>query len=232
MPKLRTRTRTEGGEGSWAVEVDELWYEETVDGWVYAMRLDGRPGDVVVTELRVFPEEPAVGRDPGEWDTDAQVAPGGLSTKTLRKARVPTWLKEAKEGELSQLLSRIPPEELEAAFRLGDLGVIDSPLASVQILSRRQLGRSHPGRRGHPDRYYLAYAVAYVTQVEAGHYDAIKRAAVERRISPAESKNLRAKCVEKGFLEASGMPGRAGGGLTKKSLDLLARLEDAEDDQE
>lgn len=76
---------------------EHVWLEVPIgDGWLAALRLAVQDGRPVISELRIFPDEP--GRpNAGEWSVEkfgheAQVPRGGLTTRKLRHVRLYDYL--------------------------------------------------------------------------------------------------------------------------------------------
>jgi hypothetical protein len=230
MGKLRTRRALSPGPPGWQTETTELWYEESVDGWVFAFRLRGTTGHAEFSEIRIFPDNGEGERPAGSWDTDGSHPGRGITGAVLRKAVPSEWLKSLRSDELPNLLAQIPEEQIELAKDLGDLSYIDSPLADIGLLSESQLKNrpSRPGWKGHPDSYYLPFAIAIDEATQEGRRDTNVRAAMVLGgwCSPRMIKDARPKCVERGLLTKGPGPGKGGGRLTAKAKALMKEQAD------
>jgi hypothetical protein len=75
------------------------------------------------------------------------------------------------------------------------------------------------GRRGRADRFYARWAAEYVGAfARSGH--PVAEMAARHNLSPSQVRNLVYACRQRGMLTAS-PPGRAGGELTARAVELL-----------
>ena len=122
---------------SW--DVRDAWIETTIgDGWMVAFRVFEQGGELVVGEIRVFPDEPDEGnpdavayyptgeRQAGSWSAEnlgdrahQQVPKGGLTARKLRDVRF-----EAVREAVRELLARVRIEEGEVEELFGPGGLL------------------------------------------------------------------------------------------------------------
>jgi hypothetical protein len=209
-----------------------VWYEEPVPNypkWIAAYRLmahpvDGRP---IVAEVRVFPyEERRPGR--GFWSGSLPGVPtkspaSGIDPRVLRKVSTVRPLRQtAAEMYASRKrgTESTTPAEWGAVF---DQVLSDAGFSPTGILKR-------PGRAGRRDEDYLPFVELYVKACEEGRRDAVKYVAAQmfgrtedKWVHAVRDALKEARTPERGLLSPPPVTGRAGGQLTKKARDLLAK---------
>ena len=196
------------------VVVSHVWLDVPLDAdWLATSRLVVQEGQLVVGELRVIPRE-RENLVPGRWSAEvvgvrAQVPPGGLSARTVRRVHlsdyrahtheVLAWVMQqhgGRDGGAGRLLRRFgifPPDE----------------------------DRPRPVRRaGKPDRFYARLAAAYTELVSSGRRHPIKTLASRRHEGSATIRNWIREARVRGLL-TRGVRGRAGGELTPRARRIL-----------
>ena len=94
------------------VSAEWSWVRHSLDDkWVVAYRITEQNGEHVVDEVRVYPREPdADSRRAVGWSGDPRaVAPGGVTTRLLRKVKVATAL-AAGDHSIQVIGTVLPPE--------------------------------------------------------------------------------------------------------------------------
>jgi hypothetical protein len=196
-----------------------VWYETPVDdSWMAAYRLTQQSGQVVVSELRVFPLEVNRARtdtaSAGLWSAEvladkAQAPKGGLTARVLRKVRIGEHATKADEG----LESWRRMELLDAATGLGG--------------TKRRMNQSQRtrGRPGHPPLFYARLAKTYAEAMARKSTRPTEVVAARHQLTPSHARDLIHKARVGGFLTGT-IKGRSAGALTPKAqavLDSVAR---------
>lgn len=212
---------------------DETWLEKHLDGWTTAIRIVPQHGHPEVAEVRMFPSDPSPERVPGTWDDRCPVPKGGIRDKTMKRAKIPTMLRQA-QSLLADMAQSIPPEQLQKATQFSDPFLIDSELIgagffNIAIAGVRSPAHDHPGRGGNnPDHEDLLYfAVEYFKNRKDGKRDAVKaiaedlwpgqdrRGHVGRKLDRARACGLITRPPQ----------GKVGGEWTDEGRQALANLE-------
>jgi hypothetical protein len=213
----------------------EAWIELPLDdAWLAAFRLAVRDGQVVVAELRVFPNEPddseAVNvlfggdRPPGRWSAEvlgdkAAVPAGGLTARTLRRVRFEEALRVSQE-----LLTRVLMAEGRERELFGPGGLLARH--GLDVLPE---ARSRRGQRAmssaERERYLAAVAAEYAGLVAAGERVPTAVLAGRLHYTAGRVRQLLAEARRRGLLTGT-QRGRAGGTLTDKARALLAQREE------
>ncbi|HXW87903.1 MAG TPA: hypothetical protein VEJ42_06560 [Streptosporangiaceae bacterium] len=118
-------------------------------------------------------------------------------------------------GITSRMLQRIRTGELIAAVRT--LSDAFTNLAGTPPLTET---KRVPGRAGRGDMFYAQWAAEYVKSLAASGNPAKDMAAMHN-MEIRQVRNLIQACRTRGMLTAT-IPGRAGGDLTEKAMELLA----------
>lgn len=245
----RIRIFTKGG-GLPTSGDHEIWIEVPLGSeWVGACRLLPRDGWPIVAEVRVFPADDGgvdpvvdrpgdedkiargfaegtsvIRREPGRWSvdergTDAYVPDGGLTSRLLREVRIPLVVNIARK-HLSTFYEEWPQ-------------LISASEAPLEFLAFAGIehGDRHVKRRAHDDRFYAEVAAAYVSELrdenKAPHVALARRWCITR--SRARDRVHEARRA--GMLTLS-PPGKAGGNLTPKAQEILARATDDDGSEE
>lgn len=191
------------------------WIEVDIDDeWTAAYRVVPSRDTLVIGELRVFPR--TIGAfDPGSWShAGADVPPGGLPTKVLRKIKV---------GLVLRFAQRQTRSVAEAAGMLpGDLGERLTQVALPAGKPNRRRGRRNP-------TLLARVAVEYERAYESTPKSPIPQLAksIPHRSEQALRDLVRDARVD-GFLSPARGPGAAGGRATQKARDVLAAPEGKE----
>lgn len=166
---------------------------DLLPGWAVRIELGTQDGSPIVSALRIAPT--------------ATTPEGGLSTRDLRKVL------------LGELLRR----------GAGSLGMIQREFAPEGWLERQGFesltpASGRPGRRGNPIEHYLQVADVYARAVNAG----INPTAAVMEAIPGFEQSTVVQWIydarrKHGLLEPPPRRGVAGGGLTDKAKQLLAK---------
>jgi hypothetical protein len=184
-------------------EEGRTWFLfEYADGWLIALRLAKQQGTAVVAEIHLARGD--VFKGPSLEDTD--LPPGGLSARRLQGVRLGEVLAALRErARFDRKL-----KDLGSFFFTNSLGL------SVEDLTPPR----RTGRKGHPERYYAEWALAYVELLSAGVEWPIKDLAAGRGYSEATVRGVINRARKLGLLTPS-PPGKAGGELTSRATALL-----------
>jgi len=125
----------------------------------------------------------------------------------------------------ARFLRRLPVGEIETAARQHHLSRLPSMKSWVSepLVARYAKAfteQPRPGRRGRDARAYAEVAALYVEKLPAGAKTAVKDLAGELGYSPSQVRNVLYAARRRGLLTPA-EPGKAGGRLTGKALDLL-----------
>ena len=153
--------------------------------------LDGYPGWRILPEVDVTEAGLLLRRLVVE--PAGPVPPGGITTRMLRQLRT---------GDLIAAL--------RAAARQSSRYFGVSPELPVP---------TRVGRRGRDEMYYARWAAAYADAL-ARSPQPVADLAARHNLSPSQIRNLMHACRRRGMLTAS-PPGRAGGELTQRAVQLL-----------
>lgn len=127
-------------------------------------------------------------------------------------------------GLTVRMLRSVPLEDVLKDVR-GSHDVLERSLPGlVESLGYARPTRKVPGRKGYPDTFYLAFAVAYVDLLRDGYRHPIQELATRSGRKPAAVEEIIRKARHKyGFLPPVPKAGRTGEpALTPKALELLA----------
>ena len=209
VPSAQVLTR-----GPDQVVVDHVWLDVPIDAdWLATSRLVVQEGQLVVGELRVIPRE-RENPVPGRWSAEvvgvrAQVPPGGLSARTVRRVHLSDHLAHGQE-----VLAWVMEQHGGAGGGGGRL------LRQFGILPPDE-DRPRPVRRaGKSDRFYARLAAAYAELVSSGGRHPIKTLAQRRRVESATIRNWIREARVRGLL-TRGVRGRATGDLTPGARRIL-----------
>lgn len=197
---------------------DELWLETAIDDeWVAAMRLGIDDGHPVVTELRIFPNEPGR-REAGKWSVErlgpeAQVPRGGLTTRKARQVKISEPLRDVLPelmAQWSHLLRAGLPKDFGGPAPMTPRG--------IEGAARRGPRRA----RSISDRELAEVARDYVEAVNDPATARSPRVAVAKRrgTSPERIRDLIFAARERDLLTTAGW-GKSGGALTQDAIELL-----------
>lgn len=189
----------------------EGWVQQPLgDGWVASYRLMVKEGRPVIAEVRIHLDD---GRGQGNWSEAPADLPGeGVPAQALRRL----GLKVAKEQFAAF------HRELERDREFATLVPPSTYALGSALHSRR------PGRKGHPESFYVLFALAYLDRLGKGSAHPIKDLAARPPVrisgyvsgrnvtSEASVRDIIHQARRKGFLTSS-PPGRAGGHLTPKA---------------
>ena len=196
--------------------VTQPWIEVPLDDhWISAARLTVQGGQVVVAEVRLFPNEPDRQR-PGIWSGEllgpaAPVPPGGLSVGTVRKVRISDYRRWTRRI-LEQLHTQYGATG--AALGVAELGLPPE----AQSMARPRAAR--PGTL--PDTFYARLAAEYVRLTERGSRRPIAELAARHRVKAAQMRDRIREARERGLL-SFGTQGRPGGVLTARAEQMLGK---------
>lgn len=233
----KTRPVVEVPEGHWRPPVgyggdDEGFrYERPVEGgWRVAVHLALRDEQVIVAELRLFPDPYRSGRmslTAYQWaeNRGQGTRDGGWGTWS---GQVEDLEAADAQGITKQLLRHLPLSEVVAeaqtqweiaASALEQLGLVEGGWADAI-----RGATSKPKRHKRPDSLYAHAAARYAALVRAGHRRPVQQMARESEFTvPAITEWIK-ESRARGFLTAT-TPGRAGGELTEKAIAVLKKGE-------
>jgi len=209
--------------------VERVWLEVPItEDWTSAARLAVQNGQLVVAELRIFPNEP--GRQlPGLWSAEllgarARVPPGGLTSRMLRRVR----LTEHPKHTRAVLASGVNVRRAGA-----DVHVSAATLLANPVLGRALPGLNEPGgrprperRSGRPDRFYARLAADYARLIERGGRRPVVELARRHEVKPPRMRDMIREARERGLLTFF-TQGRPGGALTPRARVLLGEQDTA-----
>ena len=209
---------------SWDTTQKEAWWEADIDDWVVSLRLAESRGHLVATEVRIFPDNKDLDREPGEWSHEVSEDAASIPSNILRKANVASQLRKARAAFATDA-DEIDWNTLE---RYQDLSLLNSIAIDVGFtdLSKLEKPTEHerrPGRKGHPDIYYARYALAYVRAYRDPATSHKPNAVVGKRKNESTQfvSDTIVKARRRGLLTDPPGPGQPGGELTEKAIKLL-----------
>jgi hypothetical protein len=196
------------------VYTDQTWLEvDVADDWRAAVRLAVQDGRVVVSELRVFPQDrPLGGGVTGLWRGEvlgprAPVPAGGLTSALLRRVRMPRYAAHAAavvESWRQAVHDESAREALPGVREGGEDRAVPTP---ARI------------RGGRPDRFYAELAKEYV-RVLATSRRPIADIARRRKLPPAQVRDMIHEARVRALL-SEGRQGASGGYLMPRAERLL-----------
>ena len=210
------------------VVVDDWWVEQPIDAqWLAAARLvfDDR-GEPVIAELRVFPKERQ--RPPsysGHWNAQVRgvrakgVPRGGLPATLLRRRlQLAPLEREAREAlnAFSRAAKTMPAGHIAQAYA----GLTEA--GYVRKSAKKRPPRSGRGRPPLLDKLLAETARDYVRFLDAGkqpNVELVKAHGITLNTAKGRVKKARAE----GFLTPANGHGKAGGSVTTKTKDVLAK---------
>ena len=216
QPRVAWAMRVVGGKMSGGRVDNSLWLESPLDDhWVAAFRLLVQDGQVVVGELRVFPDSGQRQRA-GEWEAEEQgmavrVPGDGLTAQLLRKVRVGDHvaLPRTIARTLRTMQGGLPPG-------FPDFDKVETPtVASTPAAPKR-------GRRPHSPVHLAEVARDYVQSLAEGDEDPVARLADDHRVSRACMAGWIRRARVQGLLTPT-RRGRMGGELTRAATALLGK---------
>lgn len=209
-------------------EVRDAWIEDEIgDGWMVAFRVFEKNGELVVGEIRVFPEEPDEGnadslayyitgqRQPGSWSAEnlgdratPQIPGRGLTIRKLKDVHIEPVLRAARE-----LIAKIRADE----------GRVDEAL-EIALSERRWTEEGFRSRRGPQanDDPFLAFVASIYVGACRDSRTPLVTAAAHPRIdySLRHTKRLLKEARGRKLLTET-EPRKAGGVLTEKGRAAL-----------
>jgi hypothetical protein len=202
------------------IDVEELWAEQRMGGWVIAYRLFPKHGQLVVGEVRLFPTDDAdISENDFQWSADAlgvKAAPlvptSGLTARALRGVKIGEALGFTKQFQ-AWLWKSQGTEAREAIF------------GSQGILGKHGLAApgSRMGRKPLPDLELAQAAEAYATAWQSGSRRPVADAATALKQSVARTRDLVHESRRRGFLTQATVQGRPGGDLTDAARAILGK---------
>jgi hypothetical protein len=186
---------------------DELWFEETSNGWVFAVRIVRQGARPAIAELRIFPDEP-LRLWPGRWSENPDdVPPGGVTSETVAAVRIGRIRDTLRSGD--------------AAGDRVDVAKLNAPGDDSDIASLREEASQRPGEKGRSDTFYARLARSYVSEIEAGNPAPVATLARHLGKSAGVVRNMLRDARQRNLLTSTA-PREAGGRLTSKAARLLA----------
>jgi hypothetical protein len=191
--------------------VERLWVATPLnDAWTSAARLAVQNGQIIVAEVRVFPNEPGRKR-PEIWSaellgTRAPVPPGGLTTAVLRQVSLVEPRRHARAA-LSQLhrYMRRPPNAESAFWRANP--------------PETRLRRARAG--GRDDQFYAKLATEYEHLSDpAVSRRPVADLAARHRVPRPQMRDMVREARERGLLTFFSQ-GRPGGSATPLAHKIL-----------
>jgi hypothetical protein len=159
--------------------------------------IEGFPGWQVVAEVAATDAGLQINRlTIGPWGD--VVPPGGITTRMLRQVRTGAIIAAHR-----------------AAARLWALPGIAAVMPDLPDLSVSE----RAGRRGRDDRFYARWAAEYADALTRSA-NPVTELARRHHLSASQVRNLAHACRKRGMLTAA-PPGRAGGELTARAIELL-----------
>jgi hypothetical protein len=196
------------------VTAPRLWVEVPfADGWIAAYRLGVDRGRPVVTELRVFPDEPGR-RWAGEWSgeylgTLAQAPLGGLTARLVRRL---------KPGE-HQRHGDAMLDWLRSEF-MGEQEALDFFGLGAGRLAQRAPKATGPRRSRPTNRFYAEVAAFYVNEHKRGNKAPLKAVAAKWKCPYTAARRFIHDARQRGMLTLSER-GVMGGMLTPEAKRIL-----------
>ncbi len=218
------------GDPAVMVNVKEAWVVKPLaDGWIAAYAIAQQAGRLVVSEMRVYPDEhqsattdePAKNPHAGEWSGHltgiaATVPEGGLTATITRQAT----LGQDVTGALPEIIARMQREFPRLSARLNQWG-----LTAEETRAKVADG----GRRGKPRTFYARVAEVYAAAAANGSGHPVEDVArtLHLRVSTAKNAVAKARGPDMGFLSPSLGRGSKGGSLTLAGRTALGKAEGA-----
>jgi hypothetical protein len=179
-----------------------------------------------VRELKVRPHN---GPDGTQWQTQGWEMPeGGISTRLIRDINVGELIDiardcaRAEEDKIKAVAGNPAPDlDLDPGFRKELAAGLHEQAKMMRALSRE---KKRTGPRGNGIDHYLKWACLYAQKVAAGVRNPNAELARESGNTPEYVRDTITDARRRyELLTASPGRGRAGGTLTPKALDLIAR---------
>src|SRR5215472_1480727 len=183
--------------------------------WRAAFRVAVREGQVVVAEVRAFPDpaDAEAGRS-GEWGHELAAVPvQGLDARTvkqIRLGRVPAWVL----ATLSSDAQHPDPHWRKISGVMNQFMLPGAETVTARPRPRRATGRD--------DRFYAALAAEYTTVIASGERHPVKALAARRGESSAHIRDWLHEARVRGLLSLA-QPGVAGGLLLPAARALVGR---------
>jgi hypothetical protein len=211
-----------------------VWAEAPIpgrEGWIAAGLFFGHRGQIVLAELRVFPN---VGRHPPVDWKNAQTFKVGKQEWMIGPPQVALgkgdWSRKVKDldgappgGVPVRLLKDVPVTRMVEAVRRWADSVEDKTRLPRGWANAARNEPARPGRRGRADYFYAVWAQRYEEKVDAGSGSPLKDLAQEHGI-PYET--VRGYIYEarnnRGLLWET-TRGKAAAALTPKARELLSQ---------
>jgi hypothetical protein len=193
------------------MRIENAWVEaELAAGWTVAYRLAVQDGAVVVSELRIFPEEdtrPA--GEPGTWSaallgSRAPVPRGGIAAVLVRRVKI---------GEPQRHASEI----LRRGRYIAPLG---DAITRLGVIAPARPIRARGGRPRKADLYFAEIARDYVRAITRGSRRPVKDIAAARGLRESAVRDAIHTARERRLLTAA-HPGKRGGALTDTARAIL-----------
>jgi hypothetical protein len=212
VPRERLVVKELGGQDR--TRLMQPWVEIPLDDdWTSVARLAAQGGQLVVAELRLFPNEPDRRRR-DTWSAAllgplAPVPRGGLTVATVRKARLGDYRRRTR-----QILEQIRKQygTTGAALTVEALGLPPD----AQSMTRPRAARAGTL----PDAFYARLAAEYVRLIERGSRRPVVELATRHRLRPAQMRDRIHEARERGLLTL-GYQGRPGGVVTPRAQAML-----------
>ena len=202
---------------SGGVVAGQVWLEVPIDSeWLSASRLVVEDGQLVVSEIRIFPRESGGHRVPGRWSADvlgtrATVPRGGLTARTVRSVRLSEHATHTRKV-LAWLQRTYGDQLFQNGRSLGEMGL--RPPDRVRPRPSRNTGK--------PDAFYATLAGEYSEMVSRGERQPIRALAEQQDVRPATLRDWIHEARVRGLL-TKGTRGRASGQLTPLAHRVLKR---------
>lgn len=201
------------GHGSWVVLSVPNHPE-----WSVAYFMTLREGELVLGEVRIYPESPPRADD---LKVDAITAPGWEAHEQLSPL---LWSTRGDDVPFGGLTARILRQiRLQTGFPGGVFAQLDEQLGLTRQPYRVAADKKappRPGRRGRADEFYLPFIQAYLAAVTKRSSRPVQDAASRLGYPPSYVRDLLNDARERDLLTRP-PPGRAGGRLTPKGEELL-----------
>src|SRR5215472_13837215 len=184
--------------------------------WRAAFRVAVREGQVVVAEVRAFPDpaDAEAGRS-GEWGHELAAVPvQGLDARTvkqIRLGRIPAWVL----ATLSSDAQNPNPHWRKISGVMNQFMLPGAETVTARPRPRRATGRD--------DRFYAALAAEYTTVIASGERHPVKALAARRGESPAHIRDWLHEARVRGLLSPAAQVGVPGGLLLPAAVALLRK---------
>lgn len=219
-------------EGTWA---EEAFADYRGGRWCAAARISVRDGRIIITELRVTPDEretwklhrkkdnkfgglsTASSREwgpqkPGEWSGDPKETPkDGLDGKALKSIRLGNFI-PAVQTWITSTMTFTDTKGYSDPGAFVEMALPGGSQLTPRPRPRRNVGRD--------DLFYAQLAAEYV-KAAATSRSPVKDIAKHRGENQAHVRDLLHEARVRGLL-SQGVPGKRGGVLTPRSLTLLS----------